>query len=109
MLSDFVDSLEPVLMSQRRWMRFPSDVSTVAIHSHGNPVGQADVVDESFAGIALDLDDIGGLVPEQRIEINFRGEPRRCVVRYMVPMANGRYRLGLEWLNSAGTALLLRA
>jgi len=96
-------------MSQRRWMRFPSDVSSVSVVSRGKAVGQADVVDESFAGIALDLDDIDGLGLDQRIEINFRGQPRPCIVRYVVPMANGRYRVGLEWLNAVEPALLLHA
>lgn len=96
-------------MSQRRWMRFPSDVSSVSVVSRGSSLGQADVVDESFTGIAIDLDEIGGLVPHDQVEIYFRGQPRQCFVRYVVPMANSRYRIGLEWVTSTESALLLHA
>jgi hypothetical protein len=96
-------------MSQRRWMRFPSDVSTVPVIAHGCSLGQAAVVDESFAGIAIDLDDLRGLNLHEQVEIRFRGQQRPCIVRYIVPMASGRYRVGLEWVNSTEPALLLHA
>ena len=96
-------------MSQRRWMRFPSDVSSVSLLPSGSSQLTADVVDESFTGIAVDLDDADGLIPNQQVDLDFRGEQRRGIVRYVVPMANGRYRVGLEWLATRHDSSLLHA
>ena len=96
-------------MSQRRWMRFPSDVSSVSLSAKGSYQLTADVVDESFTGIAIDLDDADGLVPHQQVDLEYRGEPRRGIVRYIVPMANGRYRVGMEWLASREASCQLHA
>jgi len=57
------------------------------------------VVDESSGGIGLVVASQQGLQVGQPVEVGYGGFPIRAEVRYIEATADGRFRLGLRWVD----------
>jgi hypothetical protein len=85
-------------MHLRQWLRFPSEIGTVTVRRDENRRLMADVLDESFAGMGVSMPEAGHLEANDRIRVSYRGLPMDARVRHISPMANGYYRVGMEWI-----------
>jgi hypothetical protein len=82
---------------ERKWIRFPSAVPSVVVahEQSGNHVGE--VLDESLMGLAIRVERLDGLAPNQPVRVEYRGAPASATVRYIRPTTDGGYRVGIEW------------
>ncbi|MBY0587986.1 PilZ domain-containing protein [bacterium] len=85
-------------MNVRQWLRFPSEIGTVTVRQEETRRLMADVLDESFAGMGLAMAEAGHLEANDRVRVSYRGLPMDARVRHISPMANGYYRVGMEWV-----------
>lgn len=58
---------------------------------------EAELVDESAAGVGLDCDVDCTLQPGATVTVDFFGIPVRGVVRHRTASGDGRVRVGVEW------------
>lgn len=90
---------------RRKWMRFPKDEPRVWVWLGGafQPI-ECEVVDESFGGISLLIDDLSGLNLGIEVEIEYKSFRMKATARYMrdEPVAGvSRHRVGFEWIPPA--------
>ena len=87
--------------NKRKWLRFPKDIRTVTLKLDAENSRTADVVDESFGGIAIELKDISRIEIDREIEVEYGSFEMKALIRYIrtadAPV-DGRQRIGLEWL-----------
>ena len=87
--------------NKRKWLRFPKDIRTVTLKLDAENSRTADVVDESYGGIAIELKDISRLNIGCEIDVEYGASEMKAVIRYVrtadAPV-DGRQRIGLEWL-----------
>lgn len=92
------DGQQTVTEDRRQWRRFLGEAVDVRLaQDMGEPL-PAEMLDESFGGIGLLLDDAQPLAVGQELDVLYNGTPIRAVVRYVGLSENGRHRVGLEWL-----------
>ncbi|GEM_PF-3750539 len=86
--------------NQRRWIRFPAQVSQVEL-LWGDEVVEARVLDESFQGLGVRLAP-GVPTPEKQqvITVHYNGGTMPAVVRNLESQQDGSTRLGLQWWKS---------
>ncbi len=91
-------------VNQRRWLRFPPQVSQVEL-LWAEEVVEARVLDESFQGLGVKLA-AGVPAPEvgQVISVHYNGGTMPAVVRNHETQEDGSTRLGLEWWKSTTPA-----
>ncbi|OHB76124.1 MAG: hypothetical protein A2W31_09495 [Planctomycetes bacterium RBG_16_64_10] len=82
---------------RRRWGRFVVDVGRLVVEVDPQDRRPAEVLDESFGGIGLAMDDVSRLVPGAELSLWYDGTLMRGVVRNIVPSGDGRFRVGVEW------------
>ncbi len=87
-------------VNQRRWIRFPAQVSQVEL-LWADEVVEATVLDESFQGLGIKLP-AGLPTPEkdQVITVHYNGGTMPAIVRNLEPQEDGSVRLGLQWWKS---------
>ncbi len=87
-------------VNQRRWIRFPAQVSQVEL-LWADEVVEAKVLDESFQGLGiklaaeLPLPELG-----QVITVHYNGGTMPAIVRNLEPQEDGSTRIGLQWWKS---------
>lgn len=89
------DATQTAVASSRVWPRFPSAMSEISVIARGEK-RKAEVVDESFGGIGIVMEDASGILRETEILVELPGTCWLGVVRWSGQLANGRYRLGIE-------------
>jgi len=87
-------------VERRQWGRFVVDVGKLVVSVAPSDQRSAKVLDESFGGIGVVLDDASGLEPGLDLSLNYEGVLMRGTVRSVWPHAGGRYRVGIEWAPS---------
>lgn len=85
---------------QRQWTRFPKDVTSVNLWADGAFLGPADVLNESFGGIAVAFAGSAPLELGQSIEIEHGAGRAVAIVRDVNPREGGSRRVGLEWVRT---------
>jgi hypothetical protein len=85
---------------RRQWGRFVVDVGKLIVSLTPTEQRSAEVVDESFGGIGIVIDNASGLQPGRDLSLAYDGVPMRGTVRSVHPHGGGRYRVGIEWLSS---------
>jgi hypothetical protein len=90
-------SVNTLATERRQWDRFLNDV----VHVHVSPAPgvtfAAEVLDESFGGIGLLVDDAQHLAVGRVVELEYNDTPLEAIVRHISPKQLGRHRVGLEW------------
>ena len=87
------------IKNQRRWSRFAADHPKVQLEtSHGPRLGY--LLNESFSGVGLLLEDAAGLRQGQQLEVIYYGAPVTGVVRRLVCFDDDvACEVGIEWLD----------
>jgi hypothetical protein len=84
----------------RQWGRFIVDLGKLVLSAAPSDQRNAKVVDESFGGIGVVVDDASGLEPGLDLNLNYEGVPMRGTVCSVWPYEGGRHRVGIEWTRS---------
>lgn len=93
---------------KRGWIRFPANISQVTIHiddaQHEARVDDepddvlATVIDESYGGVSVFAREMKGLEIGKHVHVTYGSFNMPAEVRYVKPMPNGDYRIGLQWI-----------
>ncbi len=73
------------------------DALAVTVSDQNGRFYAAQVTDESFCGIGLTLPPQPDWVPGQAVVVNYNGGPMRAIVKHVEHLADGSYRVGLQW------------
>ncbi len=84
----------------RRWGRFDADESQVELLTETGP-RQGVIVDESYGGIGLLLDDVQGLTVGQNVQVVYYGAPVNAIIRRILDEFEGRCEVGIEWIKAS--------
>lgn len=95
-------------VERRQWGRFVVDVGKLVVSVAPSDQRNAEVLDESFGGIGVVIDDASGLEPGLDLDLNYEGVLMRGTVRSVRPYEGGRYRVGIEWAPSQSHAPEIR-
>ena len=85
----------------RKAPRFLAEVREIVMRNGPLLSQPAEVVDESFTGIGILVDEVSQLRPGRELDVDYKGAPMRATVRHISPeRRDGRYQVGLEWKNT---------
>ena len=84
-------------VERRQWGRFVSHVGKLVVRTADHDGTPAEVMDESFGGIGIVLQDGPLLDIGDEVEISCDGTPMSGVVRNIAAEEAGRQRIGVEW------------
>jgi hypothetical protein len=87
-------------VERRQWGRFGVDVGKLVVSVAPSDQRNAKVLEESFGGIGVVIDDASGLEPGLDLSLNYEGVLMRGTVRSVWPHEGSRYRVGIEWAPS---------
>ncbi len=88
-------------VDRRLWGRFVADLGDIRIHLDDGLRLNAEVLDESFGGIGLLLEEGDPLEVGTEVSLFYDGTPMRGVVRNVRDSGDGKIRVGLEWVATA--------
>jgi hypothetical protein len=92
---------EATLKERRQWGRFVSSIGEILIDTDGDTQLHADVLDESFGGIGLRIDQANSLKVGVAISLTYDGVPMKGVVRSVAHAGDAKVRVGIEWIANA--------
>ncbi|HEV3023921.1 MAG TPA: PilZ domain-containing protein [Pirellulales bacterium] len=75
--------------------RLPPNVHTVEVRI----IHRGEVIDESSTGIGLIVTSQQGLQAGDLVEVGYAGFPARAEVRHVESTNDGRFRVGLRWVD----------
>ncbi len=87
--------------NRRQWTRYRAGAKEITVVADGRRQ-RAMVVDESFGGIGLLMDNPVQVLLNREITLVSQGVPLQGIVRRVQPAEEGGYRVGIEWLRSRG-------
>lgn len=88
-------------VDRRLWGRFVADLGDIRIHLDDGLRLNAEVLDESFGGIGLLLEEGSPLEVGSEVSLFYDGTPMRGVVRNVRDSGDGKIRIGVEWITTA--------
>jgi hypothetical protein len=93
------DTIVPATGLRRRWTRLAGDADNgkVELVTQSGMRLPGRLLDESFGGIGVRVDEQGDLANGECVDAVYFGVPARAVVRHLTPLADGGVRVGLQW------------
>jgi DNA-binding response OmpR family regulator len=86
--------------NRRRWTRYRAEAKEITVVADGGRQ-EAVVVDESFGGISLLMDNPTHVLSDGEITLVYQGVAMQGIVRHVRPEEDGGCRVGIEWLRSS--------
>ncbi len=84
---------------RRGWIRAASAFSQLCVRCDDNLTVMCQVLDESVGGVGLVVDDAAIFEIGQEVELIYAALPMIATVRSCVEWADGKYRVGLQWID----------